>query len=358
MSHAVRLAPALLDVFPPGDPGAAKCVAELALALHYARRDLPCDQDELARAERAVLERIHSDPYYAIVSNGFLIQQALTPYLFLRDAGHRSPFYEALMEIWREHDGTVRDAPPYRRMERAFLLHKAGWGAPDGLAGLPAVEDGKAAYAFDRDLGYAFTHTVFYATDFGRVRMPDDTAKGAAMVIAAEALGRNDIDLCLEACICLLSQDLTASEAEGLYGLIGGLCTRNARLFEARDLGREYHPLFVHDILRGGLLRRFGRDIAGAVPGDAGPFADLTPMAAVLGGKDAARIARDAAAYSARWGDSPWLVRMASARIAELARLAAHGVLFEREFARMGQRDDRLHATFAADATRLAESLG
>jgi hypothetical protein len=360
-SFALTLWPRLFTAFREPSQSASKCVAELAMALHYLRRDYPSGalpEADLAQAESAIAERIASDDWLRLAGNGFLIQQCVTPYLFLRGQIPASRFYDGLIDDLAQTDRSVRECTPYRRLERAWLLFKLGQGPLPCWDNAPIMADIEAAQAFNRDLSYAFTHTVFFCTDFAGIRRPDPVIKTVALMIAAQSHAASDVDLFFECCICLMSQDLTASELMGLSHLIADICARHAILFEARRLEEEYHPLFVYDILRGLMLRWHQIDIAVLTPtGPDGPYAALLALANALCGKDAGAIMGALARAGATGCSSDVLDRMVRARLSCLASLALHGALFEREFAVLDRRDDTLYPAYVAQISALLAGL-
>jgi hypothetical protein len=361
MTYAITLSADLMTHFAAPSPGATKCVAELAMALHYLRRDMPgekLDAGGWAAAAALVAARVETDAWLGLGANGFLVQQCVTPYLFLRDTVPPSRFHEALLADFFATDRAVQECTPYRRMERAWLLAKLGAGALPTWDGSPIMADAQAAYAFNRDLSYAFTHTVFFCTDFAGVRRPDPAVKTVAMMIAAQSHAAADVDLCFESAICLMSQDLTPDELTGLVHLVSDLAQRHAVLFAARRLAEEYHPLFVHDILRGLLLRWHGIDIAQFVPTvPAGPYAVLRDLAMALGGKDAGAMVRALAAAERAMGPQEVLRDALRDRLGFLERLSRRGALFEREFAWLGRRDDALYPTYADTVGQMLAGL-
>jgi hypothetical protein len=360
-SHALTLWPRLFAAFCEPSQTASKCVAELAMALHYLRRDYPSGalpEADLAQAESAIAERIASDDWLRLAGNGFLIQQCVTPYLFLRGQIPASRFHDGLIDDLAQTDRSVRECTPYRRLERSWLLFKLGQGPLPSWDNAPIMADVEAAQAFNRDLSYAFTHTVFFCTDFAGIRRPDPMIKTVALMIAAQSHAASDVDLFFECCICLMSQDLTAAELNGLLHLVADLSTRHAVLFEAHRLEEEYHPLFVYDILRGLMLRWHQIDIAVLTSiGPDGPYEALLTLATALCGKDAGAIMR--ALAKARTAGCPHdvLHRMVEARLSCLASLARHGALFEREFAVLNRRDDTVYPAYVAEVSALLAGL-
>jgi hypothetical protein len=271
----------------------------MAMAQHYIRRAYPpatLDQGAIARLEDEINLRINQDGWLRMMTNEFVLHQCATPYMFLKDSLRaeilHSTAHEALIADIVAHDRMLWEITPYRRLERDWLLAKLGVAPLPEWCDAPVLKDARRAYGFDRMLAYAFTHGVFFAGDFGARSMEDPLIKGTAMLLTVQAKGRNDVDFLRECAICMITQPLSQAELDGLLRLFAISRDRNPCLFDPRLEGagrREaYHPLLVHDILRGMMLARYGVDIlqvqAGAGPGPLGP---LLVLATALGRKDA-----------------------------------------------------------------------
>ena len=192
----------------------------------------------------------------------------------------------------------------------------------------PILHDARRAWAFSRDVSYAFTHTVLFATDFAAIRRPDPFVKGVAQLCLAVAHAEADLDLFWELALCLTTQDLSPSDLAGLVHLCVDLRDRFGHVFDAPALESQYHPVFVHDILRGRMLHRFGIDILTAPsPGPCPLYGQLLALQHALAGKDAARIVAAHAALPIL----AWSGAMVRDRLSQLRRLARREVLFLRE---------------------------
>lgn len=349
--------PRLLPAFDPTTQEASKCAAEMAMALHFVLCTYPAamiDMDAVAAVEAALLDRMGTDACLRLVTNPFLLAQGLTPYIFLRSEARRSPFHDGLLADFIETDRALRECTPYRAIERTYLLYKLGRGPLPDWDAAPVMTDIRAAWAFNRDLSYAFTHQVFFCTDFGCVLRPDPMVKAAAMLLAAQTHGANDVDLFWECCICLMTQPLSAGERDGLLHLLAGFEVGVPDLIATGDIRERYHPLAVRDILRGLVLRRFDVDIADCGPGNGpGPFAALSDLALALPGKDAGAIV----VALGRCPSLPGLRIMARDRLRYLGDLARHGILFEREFASLSRRDPALYTVYSAQVTQLLNDM-
>jgi hypothetical protein len=345
----------------------SKCLTELAMALHYLRRDYPAhllDQAAAARLEDVIHTRIHEEGWLRMVANDFVLHQCATPYVFLRlgprAAELHSPVHEGLLDDLAAADRVMGEQTPYRALERPWLLALTGRGALPDWRGTAVMRDAGRAYGFDRAMAYAFTHTVFYASDFGARPMPDEEVRGVALMLAAMAMARNDVDLFWECCMCAVWQPLTAAEWAGLLHCIAEVRDRNPVLFQERLTGtalrQAYHPMLVHDLLRGAVLARHGVDILthpqGAGPGEVGR---LGTLAAALARRDAEAIRQS---YAACEG-GPWLKRMVAGRLETLQALAERNVLFAREYAALGvgMSDADLHRCYARQIGEVRASL-
>ena len=82
----------LLAEFPGHSGDHSKCLSELAMALHYIRRDYPEDLVDAAaagRLEDAIHQRIHEADWLKMVANEFVLHQCATPYILLRESPRR-----------------------------------------------------------------------------------------------------------------------------------------------------------------------------------------------------------------------------------------------------------------------------
>lgn len=362
MPFLFRIFDALRPLMHEGSQDAAKCIAETAIALSFLRRHAPdgtLPAGAAARVADGIHGLLHSDGFLRLVVNGFVVQQCITPYVFLRGTIPVSPFHEALIDDFREYDRAVAEAMPYRRMERAFLLHELGEGPLPDWTGAPIFADALQAATFNRDMAYAFTHTVLYATGFGGIARPDDWVKGVAQLLAAKSLGEDDLDLFLECALCLMSQPVDAAELADLVAMIASAQARNLVMMQTPDAPRHYHPLLVHDMLWALMLRNHGIDIRTAAPAAAGPgpLCDLQGLAAALAGKDAARIGALHRAHRMSYGARPWLDRLVRHRLATLRSLAARHVLFARELATLGADAPQVYSDYLCGCDALLAGL-
>ena len=204
-----------------------KAGGELAMLLRMAKRALPGEEDgsEILRIARDLAPLVRS-PY---VYRSLLFRPSRTPMYAL---GHF-----CLVDLGLPHDNldhvarlalqsSVRDANervPYRMLDAAWTRHLA---FGDAELNHPAVSFSPLCTGVDllkatSEDAYAFTHALLYATDFGRVSLPDYIDRhyllGIAEAIAVKALDEDDLDLLAEVLMApaILKVDWTATLSFG-----------------------------------------------------------------------------------------------------------------------------------------------
>lgn len=343
-----------------------KRVAEVCIATHYAQRFYPgeyLNQSALDALQDRLMSFLHRDAFLRMPLNPFLVLQNVTPYVFLRAQGLRSDYYEALLDVFRNFDTAVREGYHYRALERDFLLFKLDEAPRPRAWDTPIFDDARQVHAFNRDMGYALTHTVMYSTDFGGVTDRVDHVHDALMCLAADALARNDVDLCLECLLCLTSQAPDPDVLADMTEIISWLQRRNAVMLEAMDIRLDYHPMLVHDMLRARMLALTGRDIVYDTEKGTpdGPIRALGPLWTALGGKNVDAIEQAYGDWTTRFGARAFLSELVAGRLVYLRALAGRNALFEREFSHLAQRDDALYPQYLGKLSALADrfpSLG
>jgi hypothetical protein len=117
----------------------------------------------------------------------------------LRDLGLPDPAWDRVIDRLTRHAlAECRELSPYEALEIDWMLGLLGGAPRPGPRGPTAIERAFDPLAMLSDDAYAFTHAVFYATDFGRRPLP---AEAAAVVAdradagAAWSLARGDYDL-------------------------------------------------------------------------------------------------------------------------------------------------------------------
>ncbi len=336
----------------------SKRIAELSMALHYIRRlylENSYSVVDIDKIQKGILDYIHTDGYFSLLDNNFLLQQNITPYVFIRNKNTRSDYFEGLLEVFKRSDLSVQESFPYRALERNHLLYKIGLQPITISFESQIFIDALQIQSFNRDLSYAFTHTVFYSTDFSDQQLPNQKVKDCCKILMAKSFNDNDIDLFFEICICLLSQKISKDELKDMITLIQEIKTRNLLLFECSDITKDYHPLFVHDILRGLMLKKFDLDISAKeihkVKG--GPIRSLSNIIILLKGKDPEKILNEYLVYSKSWGRMFFLEKIIRHKLKSLNLFACHNVLFEREFLHLGQYNFNLYDKYQEKLSKL-----
>ena len=326
MEATLAMAPHLLDRLADPSPEATKAVAELAMAADFlcqVHGPVPGLRDLAGR----LADRLGDDAHLSLLNNPFLLGQALTPYVFLRGLGVRLPVWERALVAGLSADG-LHEATPYRRMERQYLRAKAGLRPLPGWRNAAILRDARKAWAFNRDLSYAFSHVVLFATDFAAVPRPDPFVQGVGMLLFAEACGRRDVDLAWELALCLLTQALPPADLAEVVAACAALRDGFADLADPGRIAATYHPVLVHDILCARLWQHHRLRLDGA-KGDPMPprLAALEVFRKALAGKDAAAMVRAASALSGQG----WSRAMLRDRLADLRRQTRGRILFLRE---------------------------
>ncbi|MBK6468134.1 MAG: hypothetical protein IPF96_15735 [Rhodobacter sp.] len=326
MQAMLALAPGLLQALGTPSPEATKAVAELAMAVNFlAQAHGP--QRGLCDLAGVLSARLLEDGHLAMLGHPFQMVQALTPYVFLRDIGPRLPALERVLAIWAATRPDLTEVTPYRRAERAYLRARLGLGALPGWRGSAILRDARAAWAFDRDLSYAFTHVVLFGTDFAAIRRPDPFVKGMARLRLDEAQERSDVDLVWELALCLLTQDLTEQELAEALSACAAMRAGFDILTDPARITATYHPVLVHDILAARLWQHHRLDLPLAKAGETPTLAALGAFRRALAGKDAVAMQGAFAALP----PADWSRAMLRARLADLRRQTRSRTLFLRE---------------------------
>ncbi|MBP9181879.1 MAG: hypothetical protein KBF78_02005 [Fuscovulum sp.] len=326
MQATLDLAPLVLERLAAPSPEATKAVAELAMAADFLGQVHGPVPPLCALAQR-LAARLADDAHLALLGHPFLIGQALTPYVFLRRLGVTLPPWERVLRDWAVARPVLREATPYRRMEVAYLRAKCGLQPLPGWQGAAILRDARRAWAFNRELSYAFTHVVLFATDFAAIRRPDPFVRGVGRMLLAEALERSDVDLVWELALCLLTQDLAPQDLAEVVGAAAAMRAGFGGLTDPAGVAVTYHPVLVHDILAARLWQHHGIDLAAAPAADLPGLAALEVFRRALAGKDAAAMVAAHAALPLE----PWAQAMLRDRLAEVRRSSRARTLFLRE---------------------------
>jgi hypothetical protein len=166
-------------------------------------------------------------------------------------------FDEALKRALGSQTAGSRERPPHRVMEQEWL--RAGWGAREHETEKAALRQSVLARTMDLlggslDDGYAFTHAMMYASDFGMRRMRLPRPKQVVMLEAADLVAR---------CLDEENYDL-GGEALLAWPLAGAEWTPEAA-FAFRVLLRAEEEAGV--LPAPGLKAELRWELAGAAPG-------------------------------------------------------------------------------------------
>ena len=351
MFYLYKIWPRVVAACASGSQEDSKRIAELSMALHYITKFTPKDALHLTGSDElraAVYKYIHKDAFLKMLNNYFLLQQHITPYVFIRGHDLSSKYYENLLRIFRDHDLSVQECFHYRSLERTHLLYKLDKGPLPGINDWPVLKDARQLQYFNRDMSYALTHSLLYATDFSDHVHPDGLLKDCCMLLMAQSFDANDIDLFLESCVCFLSQHITDAECNDMLAMISRMRSQNNLLFLASNVVSDYHPLLVHDILRALVLRRFQVDILSEAKlgREQGPISGLCRILIALKGKDPTEINSLSTAYMRIWGERPFLTNILLHKLNLLSALAMEEVLFQRELTLLGQENPGIYSAF------------
>ena len=117
----------------------------------------------------------------------------------LRDLGLPDPASDRVIDRLTRHPlAECRELSPYEALEVDWMLGLLGRPPRPGARAPTALERAFDPLAMLSDDAYAFTHAVFYATDFGRRPLPAEAAAAVADRCdagAAWSLARGDFDL-------------------------------------------------------------------------------------------------------------------------------------------------------------------
>lgn len=281
LRSALRMARALVDevLEPARRTGtaedrqlASKAGGELAMLLRLAHRALTDagDRREIvglatdlapivrtAHVYRTALMRPSRAPMYALA------------HLCLSDLGLADARFDRLARAaFRSSVSAANERVPYRILDAAWTRHLA---LGDAELAHPALALSPLGAGVDlleatTEDAYAFTHALPYATDFGRVPLPESVDRryllGVAEAIALKALDEDDLDLLAEVLMApaILRLPWTSTLAFGWqvlervwieFGFVPGPGLREAPPDESRTdairrvLGTLYHTTFA-----------------------------------------------------------------------------------------------------------------
>jgi hypothetical protein len=187
---------------------AGKASGELAMLLRLAKRALPAEEDAaeifgLAR-DLAPLARSH-DVYRFLIFRPSRASMYSLAHFCLGELGLPDASLDRIArQALQSSVHAANERVPYRILDAAWTRHIA-FGDPEldhpaiSLSPLGAGVDLIEATTSD---AYAFTHALPYASDFGRVSLPENVDRhnllGIAEALAVKALDEDDLDLLAE----------------------------------------------------------------------------------------------------------------------------------------------------------------
>jgi uncharacterized protein DUF6895 len=187
---------------------AGKAGGELAMLLRLAKRALPDEEDErgifeLAR-DLAPLAR-SNDVYRSLIFRPSRASMYSLAHFCLDELGFPHANLDRLARLSLESSvSAANERVPYRMLDAAWTRHLA---FGDAELDHPAIALSPLGAGVDlvevtTSDAYAFTHALPYATDFGRVSLPENLDRqnllGIAEALAVKALDEDDLDLLAE----------------------------------------------------------------------------------------------------------------------------------------------------------------
>lgn len=185
-----------------------KAGGELAMLLRLAKRALPAEEDAaeisgLAR-DLAALARSH-DVYRKIIFRPSRASMYSLAHFCLHELGFPDENLDRLARLALQSTvNAANERVPYRILDAAWTRHIA---FGDAELDHPAISLSPLGTGVDlleatTSDAYAFSHALPYATDFGRVSLPETIDRhnllGIAEALAVKALDEDDLDLLAE----------------------------------------------------------------------------------------------------------------------------------------------------------------
>lgn len=232
----------------------------------------------------------------------------------LHALGHPDPRWDDVIDRLIRHPlGDTREVTPYEALEVDWVLGLLGRAPRAGSRVSTALARGFDPLGMLSDDAYALTHTVFYATDFGRYQLPAaqvDHVNGWCDAGAAWSVARADLDLAGEFVLAALCTGATLGASTRLalamlmttWDELGFVPDDAMAGLDAAPSRADVFFAIYHANLVAGLVAATLR-AAGAVTADA---TDLDPsdgatLRAALEGVSAPRAAAIASALPQRW---------------------------------------------------------
>lgn len=156
-----------------------------------------------------------SDPAFGEIARSRLewAWALLLPYLVMRKRGHVDDYHDATLAYsYRAGFPDALEVVPYRALDYAYFSQASGLGhfvneTPEPLLARTFAAKVRCSYLTNRQSAYALTHTIFYASSFGRSTVACDVLPNAAPLVDSliidSCINRN-FDLLGELLICSL----------------------------------------------------------------------------------------------------------------------------------------------------------
>lgn len=194
----------------------------------------------------------------------------LLPYLVMRRHGFADSYHDRTLFLsGRAGFPSLLEVVPYRAVDYAYFAERAGLRTTtvpslDELLGRTFAGQAACRYLVDPDAGYALTHTIFYASEFGQASICDTPLVAAAPIVdtmIVDSCVNQRFDLLAELLICSFVLDGTTSFVRELgMGVLyqtldgGGSLLPDGSVTE-RTFDACYHTTLVGMILCASLAR-------------------------------------------------------------------------------------------------------
>lgn len=215
---ALRMARLVLDEvlaprFADEDPDeyrklVGKAGGELAMLLRLANRALPCEEDaaQISALARDLAPHARShDVHRSVIFRPSRASMYCLAHFCLDELGFPDTNLDHVARLSLQSSvSAANERVPYRILDAAWTRHLA---FGDTELGHPAILLSPLGTGVDlleatTSDAYAFTHSLPYSTDFGRVSLPENIDRhnllGIAEALAVKALDEDDLDLLAE----------------------------------------------------------------------------------------------------------------------------------------------------------------
>ncbi len=197
----------------PGEttPRSLQRFAELAIA-YDALEGSPLALSAPAARWRPFIVAQLSDPAFGELARQRLdwAWALLLPYLVMRKRGYVDDYHDATLLLSRRAGfPDALEVVPYRALDYAYFAAASGLGTSTQSAAVlldrTFAARASCRYLMNRESTYALTHTVFYASSFGRDDVPPSMMPGATALVDSmivDCCVRKEFDLLGELLIC------------------------------------------------------------------------------------------------------------------------------------------------------------